>query len=321
MIITRTPLRVSFAGGCSDFPGFYRHHGGAVVSAAIQKYVYVALHPFFLNRIRIKYSQSEDVASPEEVQHPVIRECLRRVPVAGGIEIASMADVPDGTGLGSSSSFTVGLLHALYAYRGQEVSKERLAEEACRIEIDLLSGPVGKQDQYAAAHGDLNFIRFNPDDSVTVAPIPLEPHQVAHLEQHLKLYYLGGRRLVSEILDEIQCRMDQPDQRQRLQRVVGLAEDLREAFAQDRLERIASTLTRGWEEKKRLAERVSNPLVEAMMARLLELGGLGARLMGGGANGFILLYADNHADIQKHLDCPTLPFQIDRWGTQVIFRY
>ena len=174
MIITRTPFRVSFAGGGSDMKEFYCRNGyGAVVSAAIKKYMYIVIHPYFHDKIRIKYSITEDVDDVMDIQHPIVRECLKKVNIETGIEIASFADIPKGTGLGSSSSFTVGLLHALYLYKGITVSKEHLAAEACEIEIDILGDPIGKQDQYAAAYGGLNYIRFNKDETVDLQPISL----------------------------------------------------------------------------------------------------------------------------------------------------
>src|SRR3990172_146311 len=174
MIITRTPFRVSFAGGGTDLKEFYSQNGyGAVVSAAINRYMYVVIHPYFHDKIRVKYSKTEDVDSIDEIQHPIVRECLKKVQIERGIEIASFADIPAGTGLGSSSSFTVGLLNALYAFKGKVVTKERLAREACEIEIDVLKEPIGKQDQYAAAYGNVNYIRFNRDETVDVSPILL----------------------------------------------------------------------------------------------------------------------------------------------------
>ena len=174
MIITRTPFRVSFAGGGSDLRDFYSRNGyGAVVSTAINRYMYIVIHPYFHDKIRVKYSRTEDVEDINQIQHPIVRECLKKVNVERGVEIASFADVPAGTGLGSSSAFTVGLLNALYAYKGKVVPKERLAREACEIEIDILGEPIGKQDQYAAAFGNINCIRFNQDETVDVSPILL----------------------------------------------------------------------------------------------------------------------------------------------------
>ena len=195
MIITRTPFRVSFAGGGSDLREFYSKNGyGAVVSAAINKYMYIVIHPYFHDKIRLKYSKTEDVENVDEIQHPIVRECLRKLELERGVEIASFADVPAGTGLGSSSAFTVGLLNALYAYKGKVVSKERLAAEACEIEIDILKEPIGKQDQYAVAYGNINYIKFNKDETVDISPILLTEQAREKLEDRLCLYYIGGKK-------------------------------------------------------------------------------------------------------------------------------
>ena len=203
MIITRTPFRVSFSGGGSDLRDFYSKNGyGAVVSAAIDRYMYIVIHPYFHDKIRVKYSRTEDVEDINQIEHPIVRECLKKVNVERGIEIASFADVPAGTGLGSSSAFTVGLLNALYAYKGKVVPKERLSREACEIEIDILGEPIGKQDQYAAAFGNINYIRFNRDETVDVSPILLTESVKKSLEAHLYLYHVGGERRSGDILYE-----------------------------------------------------------------------------------------------------------------------
>ena len=174
MIITRTPFRVSFIGGGSDLREFYKYNDyGAVISTAIDKYMYIVIHPYFQDKIRLKYSITEDVESVDDIKHPIIKECIRRVEIDRGIEIASFADIPSGTGLGSSSSFTVGLLHALYAYRGIVKTKSQLAQEACEIEIDILNEPIGKQDQYAAATGGFNHIKFYSDEKVVICTVYL----------------------------------------------------------------------------------------------------------------------------------------------------
>jgi len=203
MIITRTPFRVSFVGGGSDLRDFYSKNGyGAVVSTAIDRYMYIVIHPYFHDKIRVKYSKTEDVETVEEIEHPIVRECLKKVEIGKGIEIASFADVPAGTGLGSSSAFTVGLLNALYACKGKTVSKERLAREACEIEIDILGEPIGKQDQYASAFGNINYIRFNKDESVDVSPILLTEPAKKRLEDNLCMYHVGGERRSGDILHE-----------------------------------------------------------------------------------------------------------------------
>jgi len=215
MIIGRVPFRISFGGGGSDIDTFYRRHYGAVVSTTINKYMYTMIHPYFHKKIRIKYSRTEDVDSVADIQHPLVRECLELMEIDKGIEIASVADVPAGTGLGSSSAFTVCLLQTLSAYERTMRSKEWLAETACRIEIEKLGEPIGKQDQYAASMGGLNYIRFNSDESVFVEPIILKPEIKQTLQDNLLMFYVGNERSASRIL---RSRPDGPLQEASLSR-------------------------------------------------------------------------------------------------------
>ncbi|MEJ0005430.1 MAG: hypothetical protein WDM77_03350 [Steroidobacteraceae bacterium] len=200
MIISKTPLRVSFVGGGSDLPQHYRRFGGSVVSCGIDKYVFIAVNPRFDPGIRLSYSKTEEVTTVADLTHPLVRAALNKLGLSSGLEITSVADVPArGSGLGSSSSFTVGLLHALYAYKGQYISKPTLGAEACQIEIDICGEPIGKQDQYAAAMGGLNEIRFNPDESVDVEPIPTPPGFIGAFEKSLMMFYTGITRSASSI--------------------------------------------------------------------------------------------------------------------------
>lgn len=203
MILVKTPFRISLVGGGTDLPAFFTENGrGAVVSVAIDKYMYVMIHPYFHDKLRVKYSQTEDVDAVEELKHPIVRECLQTLKVTSGVEIASIADIPVRLGLGSSSSFTVCLLHALYAYQGKYATKARLAEEACRIEIDRLGEPIGKQDQYAASYGGLNHIQFNGDGSVAVEPLTLNHEVTAELMRRLLVFYVGTLRAARDVLLE-----------------------------------------------------------------------------------------------------------------------
>src|SRR5215470_5401780 len=202
MILAKTPFRVSFAGGGSDLPEFYRRKAGAVVSCTIDKAMYIAIHPYFHEKIRIKYSRTEDVSRVAEISHPIVRECLNLVGIERGMEIASFADVPAGTGMGSSSAFTVGLLHALYARSGKKPSAEELATAACEIEIDRAKEPIGKQDQFAAAYGGLNFIQFKPDESVEVHAVKCARKTMDELSRRLMLFYIGLERPAASILSE-----------------------------------------------------------------------------------------------------------------------
>jgi D-glycero-alpha-D-manno-heptose-7-phosphate kinase len=320
MIITRTPFRVSFVGGGSDLRDFYSKNGyGAVVSTAINKYMYIVIHPYFHDKIRVKYSRTEDVKEVDEISHPIVRECLRKVQIARGIEIASFADVPAGTGLGSSSAFTVGLLNALYAYKGRVISKEKLAKEACEIEIDILGEPIGKQDQYASAYGNINFLRFNKDETVDVAPILLTELPKKDLERKLCLYYIGGERRASDILTEQKKNLLMDDNFQNLRKIVMFAEELRGILQQEEINRVGSILHKGWLCKKELSKGISNDEIDNLYLKFIECGALGGKLLGAGGRGFLLIFADNHENLRKQFKLRTLPFIIDREGTKIIF--
>lgn len=320
MIITRTPFRVSFVGGGSDLRAFYARNGfGAVVSAAINKYMYLIIHPYFHDKIRLKYSKTEDVGHVDEIEHPIIRECLRKVKIERGIEIASFADVPAGTGLGSSSAFTVGLLNALYAYRGKVVSKERLAAEACEIEIDILGEPIGKQDQYAAACGNINYIAFNRDETVNVTPILMSETAKRLLENRLCLYYIGGDRRSRDILGEQKKNTSRTRSARNLKTLVALAGELRERLQAGDPDALGDILHRGWLCKKELAAGISNGRIDGLYEKALKSGARGGKLLGAGAAGFLLLYAQDHSSLKKALGQRVLPFRVDREGTKIIF--
>ena len=320
MIITRTPFRVSFAGGGSDLKEFYSKNGyGAVVSAAINKYMYIVIHPYFHDKIRLKYSKTEDVETVDEIQHPIVRECMRKAALERGVEIASFADVPAGTGLGSSSAFTVGLLNALYAYKGKVVSKERLAAEACEIEIDILKEPIGKQDQYAVAYGSINYIKFNKDETVDISPILLAEPARKKLEDRLCLYYIGGKRKAGDILNEQKRNMLNEEKFQNLRKMVTLADELRDVLNKENADPLGALLHKGWLYKKELAGGISNEGIDGLYNKALEHGATGGKLLGAGGAGFLLFYSNNHESLKKHLGCKVLPFSIDREGAKIIF--
>lgn len=320
MIITRTPFRVSFAGGGSDIKEFYSRNGyGAVVSTAINRYMYIVIHPYFHDKIRIKYSKTEDVEDINQIQHPIVRECLKKVNVERGIEIASFADVPAGTGLGSSSAFTVGLLNALYAYKGMVVSKERLAREACDIEIDILGEPIGKQDQYGSAFGNINYIRFNKDGTVDVSPIVLTESAKKKLEDSLCLYYTGGARKSGDILKEQKENISDKDKFQNLEKMVKLADELRGVLQEENINAVGDILHKGWIYKKELASGISNEAIDSLYDKAIKCGATGGKLLGAGGTGFLLLYAENHDILKEQMNCKVLHFLIDREGTNVIF--
>jgi D-glycero-alpha-D-manno-heptose-7-phosphate kinase len=292
MILTRTPFRVSFAGGGSDLPEFYRRSPGAVLSCTIDKAMYIAVHPYFHDKIRIKYSRTEDVARAAEVEHPLVRECLNLVGIERGMEIASFADVPAGTGMGSSSAFTVGLLHALWARSGKKPSAQELATAACEIEIERAKEPIGKQDQFSAAYGGLNFIQFRPDETVEVHPVKCSGKTREELSRRLMLFYIGLERPAASILAEQGRNMADKDKFRKVQKIVELATELRSALEKDNLDSFGDILDQGWKLKRELASGITNDVVETNYRKAREAGAAGGKLLGAGSGGFLLLSCD-----------------------------
>ena len=266
MIITRTPFRVSFAGGGSDLPSFYRRHEGCVLSMTINKYMYVSIHPTF-NRDEtvVKYSQTEIVRDVRAVQHPIARQLLLDYGI-DGVEIVSTADVPAGTGLSTSSAYTVGLIHALNAFRGKLCSQERIAREACELEIEKLGEPIGKQDQYGTAVGGLKFIRFKSDDSVEVEPLAVSRQKLSELEGNLLLFYTGLTHSAGEILQEQNKNVAGEDKKfQNLVKMTELAYELREAVVAGKLDDFGRILNENWLLKRELASQISNDKSEIFL--------------------------------------------------------
>jgi D-glycero-alpha-D-manno-heptose-7-phosphate kinase len=324
MIITRTPLRISFAGGGSDLSAFYEEEQGAVVSTAIDKYIYITVNPKFDHKIRASYSVTEIVDGVDELKHELIREALHMLKIKEGIEITSISDIPSqGTGLGSSSSYTVGLLNALYAYSGHMAGAERLADEACHIEIERCRKPIGKQDQYIAAYGGLQFIRFNPDGSVFTDPVICSPTTRKRLQTRLLLLYTGLTRSADDILSE-QTRETKSNEAKRvsLKRMVSLAHQLCEALGQEDIDAFGEILHAGWLEKRKLATNISNPHIDDWYERARAAGAIGGKLLGAGGGGFLLLYADpaHHSDICRALpELRPIPFHFCPQGSKVIY--
>ena len=291
MIITRTPFRVSFAGGGSDLPSFYRRHEGCVLSMTINKYMYVSIHPTF-NRDEtvVKYSQTEIVRDVRAVQHPIARQLLLDYGI-DGVEIVSTADVPAGTGLSTSSAYTVGLIHALKAFRGKLCSQERIAREACELEIEKLGEPIGKQDQYGTAVGGLKFIRFKSDDSVEVEPLAVSRQKLSELEGNLLLFYTGLTHSAGEILQEQSKNVAGEDKKfQNLVKMTELAYELREAVVAGNLDDFGRILNENWLLKRQLASQISNDRIGKYYDLAMASGALGGKLLGAGGGGFLLLY-------------------------------
>lgn len=323
MIVSKTPLRMSFVGGGSDLPAFYREEVGAVLSTSIDKYMYICVNKKFDGRIRISYTKTEDVERPKDVEHPLVREALNLVGIEGGIEIASMADIPSrGSGLGSSSSYTVGLLNALYAYRNQFASKQKLANQACEIEIDRCGEPIGKQDQYAAAYGGLNFIRFHPDDSVSVDPVICKPNLLEEFEDSTLLFFTGRTRSASEVLANQSAAMRMLDRRLLTRRMVQLAFEMKEQLESGTLDHLGDLLDENWRLKAQLTAGITDPQIDAWYAAGMTHGALGGKLLGAGNGGFMMFYApkERHPQIKAALsDLEPVKFAFDRVGAQIIF--
>jgi D-glycero-alpha-D-manno-heptose-7-phosphate kinase len=323
MIGTCTPFRISFVGGGSDMKSFYSRHPGAVVSTTINKYMYIFLHPFFDNRIQIKYSKTELVDSISQIEHPIVRTVLKEFNVTG-IDINSIADIPAGTGLGSSCSFTVGLLYALYSYISRFASKELLARKACEIEIDLLEEPIGKQDQYAVAFGGLNLMTFHPNEEVTVEPIVMQADKQKQLKENLMMFYLGKHRSTRDILKEqkqnVESNRDNVDM---LIRMAALAQNLRRSLSEGNVDDMGLVLDENWQLKKRLSSKITTPEIDGYYTKAKKAGALGGKLLGAGGGGFMLFYCKKEAQesVRKALEnLREFPFAFENHGTH-LFSY
>lgn len=324
MIITRTPLRITLGGGGTDLPSYYRRAGGGfLVAAAVTKYVYIAVNDNFEPGILLKYSQVERVDSPHEASHPLLREALLLTGVDGGVEISSMADIPAGTGLGSSGAFTVGVLTALTAYRRQYVPHLTIAEQACHIEIERLGEPVGKQDQYIAAVGGLTALEFHPDDAVTAVSLKPPDGARARLEENLLLFYTGVRRSASDELASLHdaTQGGDDDLLENLGAVRASARETADAIEAGDLATLAEQLTAQWKLKYRRSPSPLHLQVDGWIERGIEAGALGGKLIGAGGGGFLLFYAEHKADLRRamtELDLREVAFGIDYQGSTVI---
>jgi len=324
MIISQTPFRISFAGGGSDLPSYYRKHGGAVVSTAIDKYVYVTVSRKFDESLRVSYARTEEVERAAELKHPLVREALGMLGIEGGLEITSVADIPSkGTGLGSSSSFSVGVMHALHAVQGRHVPAERLAAEACQIEIEKCGEPIGKQDQYAAAFGGLNLIRFLRDDTVQVEPVILPAGAREELNRRLMMFYTGITRSASEILaKQSKGLADEGKKQEAMGRMVKLAEELAGELNRGNLNAMGRILDENWKLKQTLSEGISNDQVNEWYAKARKAGALGGKLLGAGGGGFLLFDAppEKHTAIEQALGgLRKIPFRLEPRGSRIIF--
>ena len=322
MIITQTPLRIGLLGGGSDLPDYYREHGGRVLNCAIDKSIYVIVKQRFDNDIYVNYSKKEIVSRVEDIEHELVREAMWMTGVTNGVEITTLADIPSaGSGLGSSSSVTVGLLHALFAYRGRQVTAEELADRACAIEIDRCGKPIGKQDQYIAAYGGIRDIRFGPGDQVTAEELVLSAAGRRDLQRHLMLFYTGVTRSADTILAEQTANIK--DTRCQLDALRDLAGVAVERLRAGDVDAVGAAMREGWETKRKLASGVSNDQIDDMVTRTLDAGASGAKLTGAGGGGFLLAICP--VERQRAVrECLTdagmreLPVKLDPLGSRVV---
>lgn len=324
MIISRSPLRISLGGGGTDLPSYYRGHGGFLISAAIDKYVFVAINSPFKNGIFLKYSKLEEATATENIEHPIIREAMRIVRHdVPKIEISAIADIPAGTGLGSSGSFTTALLKALYAHNHRTIHSNELAELACHIEIDRLGEPIGKQDQYIAAYGGVTCLTFNKDDSVTVAPLNMTRETMLDLEDNLLLFFTGYSRNAGSILRDQNVRSEKNDQEmlRNLHYIKELGYRAKVAFEAGNAILFGELMHEHWEHKKRRFGGMSNPQIDEWYELGIKNGAVGGKLVGAGGGGFLMFYAVDrnklrHAMAKAGLE--EVRFRFDFEGTKIV---
>ena len=321
MIITQTPLRISIAGGGTDMPDYYRKRGGFVVSTAIDKYVYVIVKERYDEKIYVDYARKEIVDSIDEIQHDLVREAARMAGMENGFEIAMMADIPsEGSGLGSSSSLTVGLLNAFYQYRGEQVVPERLASEACTIEIDILGKPIGKQDQYIAAFGGLRAFTFHEDDTVTVERLRLPVSAGRRLGSNLLLFFTNIVRQAGSVLSEQRDRL--ADTIEYHDQIKALAHEVHAMLLEQNFDGVGEVLGRSWAIKKGLANGISNATIDEMYEAAMAGGALGGKISGAGGGGFLMVYCrrPEQDSLREQLGAyREMPFMLDPHGSKVIF--
>ena len=320
MIVTQTPLRIGLLGGGTDLPSYYRENGGRVLNCALDKYVYVIVKQRFDDDIYVNYSKKEIVSRVEDLEHELVREAMRMTGVTTGVEITTLADIPStGSGLGSSSAVTVGLLHALFAYQGRQVSAEELAERACMIEIERCEKPIGKQDQYIAALGGIRDIRFGPGDAVMAEELGLSSAERRALQHNILLFYTGITRRADSILAEQNSNIKAT--RSQLDLLRDLAGYAAERLRRGDVDAIGVALRDSWEAKRKLASGVSNPRIDRMVTRALDAGASGVKLTGAGGGGFLLVLCpmEQQRAVRHSLaDLQEMPVKLDRLGSRVV---
>jgi D-glycero-alpha-D-manno-heptose-7-phosphate kinase len=321
MIISRTPLRVSFAGGGTDIPDYYRTGYGAVTSSTIRKYMYVTVNRRFDKDLRVSYSKTEIVDHVDKLEHGIVREALKKVGFTEGVEVTTIADIPSkGTGLGSSSALAVGLLNALYAFKGYRASPKKLAEEACEIEIERLGEPIGKQDQYISAYGGLQHIKFNADETVILDPVICPPKTKRDIENHLLLFYTGRTRQSGDILTK--QKGNTKNNKDTLDKMRDQAEELFRSLTSLQVHRLGEILRDGWNLKKSLAKGISDEHIDELYEKALAAGAVGGKITGAGGGGFLILFVppDKQWSVRNALaELREIEFKLEPQGSKIIY--
>ena len=316
-------MRISFFGGGTDFPSFFMEEGGCVLSSAIDKFIFLVIKERFDDKLRVGYTRTEMVDGIDDIQHELIREALRVTGIKNGVEITTMGDIPsEGSGLGSSSTVTVGALNAMYAYQGEIASAERLARDACAIEIDTLKKPIGIQDQYIAAYGGLRFFEFMPDGEVEVDKISISSDARRAFNDNFILFYTGVSRSASTILTEQKSNIK--DRRQELREIKQMAYQARDYISTENFDALGELMHQSWELKKRLAGTISNGHINNMYEAARNAGAIGGKIAGAGGGGFLLLYVpyERQNKVRAALNgLQELPFRLEKDGTKIIFNY
>ena len=323
MIITKTPLRMSYVGGGSDMPSFYREHGGAVISAAINVFVYVLVKDRFEKGIRLSYSKTENVIEASDLEHPIVRNALQFINIKDDVEIISIADIPSfGTGLGSSSSFSVGLINALSYFKNVDINRAHLAQSACRLEIDLCGSPIGKQDQYAASYGGLKVYRFNCDDTVSVEDVLIKPEIEKKLNEETVSFYVGGARDANAILAAQQIQLKMKAKISSMKKMVALVDELKSEFEGNSLSNFGAILHENWLLKRGMSKDIANSYIDDLYEKARFCGVTGGKLLGAGGGGFMIFHAPTEAIRlavrKKFVNLKEVNFNIEHAGSRVL---
>jgi len=327
MIIARTPVRISLGGGGTDLASYYCKYGGFLIAAAIDKYIFITVNRRFEDSIRLSYSKTEIVDKVEEIQHPIVREALKLLGYDGSLEITTIADVPANTGLGTSSSFTVGLLNALHTYKRESITAKALAEEACKIEIDILGEPVGKQDQYMAAFGGITCLTFAKNGEVTVTPLNISPDIIEELERHIMLFYTGIRRNSADVLSGQNNASQRDDKKviENLHKIKEIGEEAKIALESGNVHRFGELLHTHWQSKKNLSHKVSRPEIDRWYALARQNGALGGKIMGAGGGGFLMFYVEGNKNrlrqAMRRENLREMRFKFDLEGSKVLVNF